>query len=563
MVKLEAIKALKAVLGKGYSPNIDELSVPPDASFGDLAYGCFELAKGMKRNPAEVASEIAPKIATTGTIERVEARGPYVNFFLQQERFMKSVLTEIILAGESYGHHADGASKRVMVEYANPNTHKEIHIGHLRNFIVGKLAVNLLRAVGFDVIAASYINDLGNNVAKCLWAVKTLHPREKPEKGQEINFLGMAYAEATRAAEENPAVLAEISDIQKSLEEKKGEWHALWKETRKWSLAALFRAFKSFELKIDAQYYESDLLKKTDEIVDDLLKRGIAEVSDGAVIVNLEDEGAGVSLLKKTDGSLLYNAKDLALALSKQNDYSPSRSLIVVDVRQSLAMRQLFLTLKKMGIRIPYEHLSYGFISLPEGAMSSRSGNIVRLEEFEEGIIGEALRETKARHGKWADRKQKEVARAIARAAIVFAIAKQDPRKDMVFNPKEAISFEGASGPYLLYTLARISSMLKKSGVKPKNGHAAVKTKEAQMLVAVLAGYPERIRRAGLELDLSVPAQAAFDIAQAFASYYNAEVVIVEDDSDGTAARLALCEATRQVLENALTLIGIPIIHEM
>ncbi len=561
--RLEVLKALKSAIGKTYAPTFEELELPPQASFGDVAFPCFALAKGLKRNPSEIATELAARIGSNGIIKSVEARGPYVNFKFDQSVYGQRVTEEILKAGEDYGRSEGGAGRRVMVEYANFNTHKEVHVGHVRNMVVGHLTINLLRATGHTVVAASYINDLGNNVAKCLWAMEKFYAGEEPFKGDEINFLGRVYTEATRAAEENEEARAEISEIQHALEERRGEWSKLWKHTRQWSIDAIYRVFKEMEIPIDVQYYESDVLEDTKKIVRDLTARGIAVKSQGAIIVDLEEEGLGANLLVKSDGAHLYNAKDLALAARKSADYDLDRSIIVVDVRQSLALRQLFVTLKRMGSATPYEHLSYGFVTLPEGAMSSRKGNIIKYEDLRDALFDAAAKETRARHEEWSERQVEDTARTIARAAMVFGMARQDPNKDIVFDIDEAVAFDGVSGPYLLYTVSRIHSLIERANIKPVFGPQAADTPEAVELVGLLARFPEVVRASAADLALADVPQYAFSLAQQFSTYYGACRIVDPDNDQATAARLALTQAVLITLENALQLMNIPLIERM
>ncbi|NQV11807.1 arginine--tRNA ligase [Candidatus Uhrbacteria bacterium] len=560
--RLDVLKALKGAIGKTYSPTFEELEVPPQPEFGDAAFPCFTLAKGLKRNPAEIATELAAKIGPKGMISKIVARGPYVNFYFDMAVYGPEVLKEIVVQGKKYGESKVGEGRRVMVEYANFNTHKEVHIGHLRNMVVGHMTINLLRATGHSVIATSYINDLGNNVAKCLWAMKKFHEHEVPEKGDEINFLGRVYTEATSASEENDEARAEISEIQKELETKKGEWHKLWKQTRQWSIDAIYRIFHEMGIPIDVQYYESDLLDSTARLVKELMDKGIAEESEGATIVNLEDEDLGVNLLRKTDGTYLYNGKDLALAERKAQDHDIDRSMIVVDQRQSLAMNQLFATLKLMGMDIPYEHLSYGFVTLPDGAMSSRKGNIVRFEELRDTLREAASKETRERHNDWTEKQVKETAYGVSHAALIYAMAKQDSAKDIVFNIDEAIAFEGMSGPYLLYSVSRIESLLNSARVKPLVDGSVIDSPEARELVNLLAMYPEVVLDSASQMRLADVPQYAFELAQAFSSYYAAHRVLDETNEEVTAARLALVGAVLVTLKNALGIMNIdPVTH--
>lgn len=561
--RLEVIKALKAAIGKAYTPTFEELEQPPQKQYGDVAFPCFALAKGMKRNPAEIATELAAKIGPKGVIKQVTARGPYVNFTLDMQVYGERVVEQVLSMADTYGNSTIGAGRRVMVEYANFNTHKEVHIGHVRNMVVGLLTIKLLRATGHEVIAASYINDLGNNVAKCLWAMDKLHPQEKPEKGDEINFLGRVYTEATKASEEDETAREEISTIQRALEERKGDWTKLWKTTRQWSIDAIYDIYKEMGLPIDVQYYESDLLDQTKRIVADLQEQGIAEESQGAIIVDLEDEGLGANLLVKSDGTHLYNAKDLALAERKAKDYDLDRSMIVVDKRQSLAMRQLFATLKRMGREMPYEHLSYDFVTLPDGAMSSRKGNIIRFEELRDVLRDAAAHETRERHADWSQKQVDQTATSIAHAAMVYAMAKQDPQKEIVFSIEEAVAFEGTSGPYLLYTVSRIQSVLKKAGVKPNVEELVIASPEADEVIDQLAAFPIVVRDGAMSLDLSEVPQYAFTLAQAFSRYYASTRIIDEEDNSSTAGRLALCQAVLITLLRSLELMSIPSVEHM
>ena len=563
LARLDVIKALKAAIGKTYTPTYEELELPPQPEFGDVAFPCFTLAKGLKRNPAEIATELAAKIGPKGLIAKIDARGPYVNFTLNMQAYGELVIEQVAKMGKDYGMSTIGAGRRVMIEYANFNTHKEVHIGHVRNMVVGHLAINLLRKTGHEVIAASYINDLGNNVAKCLWAMDKFHEHEKPEKGDEINFLGRVYTEATKASEENEEAREEISTIQRELEERKGDWTKLWKTTRQWSIDAIYAIYKQMGIPIDVQYYESDLLEETKTIVKQLQEEGVAVESQGAIIVDLEEEGLGANLLVKSDGTHLYNAKDLALAARKSSDYDLDRSMIVVDKRQSLAMRQLFATLKRMGRDMPYEHLSYDFVTLPDGAMSSRKGNIIRYEELRGMLVDAAAKETRERHNDWSEKQVQQTADAIGHAAMVYAMAKQDSNKEIVFSIDEAVAFDGATGPYLLYTASRIESLLKKGGVKPVFDACVIDSPEAEDVIDHMARFPIVVRQSAIDLDLADVPQFAFSLAQSFSRYYASTRVIDEEDKSSTAARLALCQAVLVTLTQALAIMNITPVTEM
>lgn len=560
----QILQELKKAVGKEFTPTVADLSVPPDQKHGDFSFPCFALAKGLKRNPVELANELAAKIGSKGFIKSITAAGSYVNFSLENEAFGDAVLQEIASQGEAYGFSKAGEGKKIMVEFAQPNTHKDIHVGHLRNFFVGQQIVNVLKAVGHNVIPVTYINDLGAHVATCLWGIRSIHPSKDPAKEERMPFLGKAYADATKAVEENPNVKEEISAIYRDLEQLKGSLVPLWKKTRKWSLLHMKDVFKEVGLTLDSWYYESDLIRRTKKLIEEMIRNGIATHSEGAWIVDLQAEGLGVNLLVKTDGTLLYNAKDLALAFRKNEDYEPMRSLYVVDARQSLAMRQLFATLKKMGFEKELAHISYEFITLKDGAMSSRKGNIIRYETFRDQMIAAARDETKARHSDWEEKKIERTARALVFAAIRFGMLKQDLDKVITFDPKEALSFDGCTGPYLLYTFARIQSILRKAKkTRPAFTGRGLTSPLEHRLLSLLSSFPDVVFTVGATYHLSALPQYLFEISKAFAEFYEMLPVLKAQESDLVAARLGLTKAVGQTLENGLRLLGIQPIKEM
>ncbi|MBI4598922.1 arginine--tRNA ligase [Candidatus Uhrbacteria bacterium] len=565
--KQEAVRLLKAALGKQYTPVVDDLETPPDRALGDLAFPCFTLAKGLKRNPAELAVEIAAKVETGGLIRKAEAKGPYVNFSIQTSMFADSVLSEIASRKGEYGTAEAANGKRVLVEYAQPNTHKEIHVGHLRNFFIGHAAVLLLKAAGYEVIPATYINDLGMHVAKCLWDLKKFHTGEPVPAGnaERVVLLGRVYAEATAAAEADPAAKEDISKIFQDLEAGRGPYLVLWKKTRKWSLDEMKGVFKEVGLSFDVWYFESDLIPAAHALVADFKRKGIAVDSQGAVIVDLEAEGLGANLLVRSDGTLLYNAKDLPLALKKEEDFHPDRSVYVVDNRQSLALRQLFATLRRAGFQKDLVHLAYDFVTLKEGAMSSRKGNIIRYQEFRDAILERARTETRARHADWSPKKVERTARAVAFAALRFGMLRQDPAKPILFDMDEALSFDGFTGPYLLYTLARAKSILRKArGRKVAIDGRKLVTPSEHRLVLTLAQYPSVVFETAQDFRFDRIAQCLFDLSKAFSEFYQ-EVPVLQSGADvaTVGARLVLVKAVVQVLENGLTLLGLPTVDEM
>jgi arginyl-tRNA synthetase len=560
--KKEILLSLKKALGKTYAVSPDMLVTPPKPEYGDLSFACFELGKGMKRNPAEIAIELSAKMAPMPLVPKITALGPYVNFTFDENAFVAHVLADIAKTKSRYGKLTTGRGKKVLVEYANLNTHKEVHVGHLRNLSLGAAMVNILRLNGFEVTPVAYINDLGNNVARCLWGVMNLPLGDEPE-GDKLNYLGRAYTEATAAIGDDEEKRAEVSKIQRDLENGEGEVVALWKKTHKWSMDGLKAVYAELNLELDRIYLEHELIPETHEIVKRLLTEGLARVSEGAVIVDLEAEGLGVNLLRKSDGTLLYNAKDLALAYHKEADYAADRSIYVVDNRQTLALRQLAATLKRMHFPREIIHLGYDFVTLPEGAMSSRKGNIVRWSDLRDAMREKLIESTKGRHPDWREKKIRLTADALMQSAVRFMMLRQDPEKVITFDMEEAMSTDGFTGPYLLYSIARIESIKKKAGVKPLLAPDLLTHEKEQGLIRLLAKYPSVTAQAAAQYRPSVLAQYGFDLAQTFAGYYETVRILDPEASGVSAARLALADAVRQVLANLCEVLGLVIVKEM
>lgn len=559
----EALTALKKQIGKGFTVTVDQLVTPPRPEFGDLSFPTFALAKGLRKNPNELAVELAAKIGPSTHIKSATAMGPYVNFVFEPVAFGDLVLADILKGKARYGKGKTGVGKRVLIEYANLNTHKEVHVGHLRNFSVGQSLVNLFRMNGFDVTPVSYINDLGNNVAKCLWGMVHLYPDFEPEAKDRLNFLGRVYSEATAIIANDDSARAEVSQIQRDLENMEGEMVALWKKTKQWSLEGLQKAFDEFGLELKKIYLEHELIDETHEIVKRLLTNGIAKVSEGAVIVDLTEQKLGVNLLRKTDGTLLYNAKDIALAYHKESDYSADRSLIVVDNRQTLAFQQLRATLRLMGFEREVIHVPYEFVTLPEGAMSSRKGNIVRWDDIFAAIKTACETQTAERHTDWSRRKVAKVAEALSIASIKFAMLKLDPDKVITFKLDEALSYSGPTAPYILYTIARARKVIGKTAAKPEINADKLSLPEERALFMLLAKFPQVLVDAQMNLKPSQISLYAYDLALAFSSYYESVRVLDDSDDARLRARLGLYFAAAQVLENALSILGIKALKEM
>ncbi len=559
----EIVTSLKKSLGKKFPVSLASLSTPPNTKFGDVAFGCFELAKGQKRNPAELATELAAKIEPGKLFQKVIAVGPYVNFTFNEVAFADKVLKDVKRLKLNYGLTKLGEGKSVMVEYAQPNTHKEFHVGHVRNALYGQSVVNIMRKNGYETIAASYLGDIGAHVAKALWGLKKFHDGSPIPVADREKKLGAIYTKATKYTEDHPKAKDQINEVQRALEAGEEPWYSMWKETRQWSIDAFKKIFTELLIEPDVYYFESDVEEEGKKLVNKLLTDGIAKKSEGAVIVDLEAEGLGVALILKSDGSALYATKDIPLALRKEKDYHPDRQIIVVDVRQSLYFQQLFAILRKMGFTKQLAHLAYDMVTLPDGAMSSRQGNIVTYESLRDSMVESFTKETSSRHEDWSPKKIQETAHRLAIGSIKFMMLRQDPQSILTFDLEEAMSFDGFTGPYVLYAVARIESLKSKTKIKAKADVSLLKEPEELALIRAIAEWPLVVERLGASFQISAGLQWAFETSKLFAEYYARVTIVDEADKLGTAARLALLDATETAIVSALLLAGIEPVKEM
>ncbi len=543
-------------------------STPPKPEMGDFAFPCFAMAKAAGKNPVEVAKELAGAVVLNPKlgIERVVAFGPYVNFFVRSEAMIADVVSALLEDKEKYGVVKLEKKKvqKVLIEYPSNNTHKEFHIGHFRNVCIGNTLVGLYRSNGHHVTVVNYLNDFGAHVAKCLWGLFKFHADEAPPENKQ-KWLGMIYAEASQYLVDHPEAADEVAVIQKQLEAKdRGIWRTFM-TTREWSTKKFEALFKELGVKHDAVFFEKDIKADGQGIVDDLLKRGIATVGDGgAIIVDLSEYGLDVALVRKSNGVGLYLTSDLPLAELKFKKFAVDESIVITGQEQTFYFRQLYKILELMGFKKKLTHINYGLVTLPEGKMSSRTGNVILYEDLRDTVLESLLATTREHHPEWPDKKIHATAKALTMAALKFDMQKHEANKNIVFDTKEATSVEGFSGPYVLYAIARINSIVKKVGELSGAPDFSLLTAPQEKELAVMLGNFGSVTQKALEqYNPSVIARYAFDTAKAFNDFYNTCSIAGAENTALTQARLALALAAKQGLTNTLALLSISPVEEM
>lgn len=564
----------KATQGTGLKPE-EILLEKPKQDFGDFAFPCFNLSKILKKSPIEIAKELQDKIKPSEEIEKILANGPYLNFFVDRGKFAEQVLSNILKKQEKFGKPEkesknEKTKEKVMVEFCQANTHKAFHVGHIRGTSLGESISRISEFIGNKVIRANYQGDIGMHVAKWIWCYQTFHKKEWPKKDIE-KWVASIYVEAVKKLFENPDYQKDVDKINIALEEKKDkQLMGLWKKTRQLCLDAFEVIYKDLDTKFDVYFFEKDVDDRGKKIAQELLKKGLAKIDQEATVIDLKEYGLGIFLLLRKDGTVLYSAKDLALAERKFNEFKIERSIYVVGSEQRLYFSQLFKTLEIMGFEKAKNcvYVPVSLVRLPTGKMSSRTGDNIIYSDFKKEITDYAKLEIKKRYPNLSEKELESRALAISIAAIKYDMLKQDTNKTIIFDKKEALNFEGNSGPYIQYTYARASSILRKirkgktkvsKKTTPKDQKFILVNQEFS-LVKQLEEFPEIIKSAYSQVSPNLIANYAYNLAQKFNEFYHSCQVIGSNEEP---FRLRLVESTQIILRNSLYLLGISALEEM
>jgi arginyl-tRNA synthetase len=557
----------------------DLLEKPKNESFGDVAFPCFSLAKMQKKTPADIARELANRIdadvSLHGELEKVEAAGAYVNFFLNPSYLAHKLIREILSKGERYGAHTYGKGLRVMVEYSAPNTNKPLHVGHLRNDSIGMAISNILEFTGHEIIRANLVNDRGIHICQSMLAYmregNNLTPEDEGLKGDA--FVGKYYVLFHERAKKQPEWEGAARELLRKWEEGDPETRALWKKMRDWALEGFKQTYSRFGSRFDVFFFESEFYDKAGPLLELGVKKGVFKHNDkGALVALLEKHGLPNKVVLREDGTSIYITNDIALTKHKFEAYNLDWHIFVVASEQNLYFKQLFKIFELLGM--PWaskcEHLSYGLVLLPEGRMKSREGKVIDADELMDATEAAALEEVKKRHTELNEEEARKRAHAIALAAIKFSMLKVSHEKDLLFEIKRAIEFEGETGPYVQYAYARAMSILEKADTtsenvlkKLKNMHLDTKTfQKHKQLLRMLAEFEEKVEHAARTREVHVLCQYLIELAKEFNSFYHSTHIISMKEEERT-AMLGLVCAVAQTLKNGLTLLNIPVLQKM
>lgn len=588
------VDAVRTACGVEVTLAKSDLGVPPSSELGDFTFTTFPLAKQCSKSPQMIAGAVAAALSGDDTIVRADAVGPYVNLMLTDTTRGNYITDVTARLAKSAKKEKDAT----LIEYFHANTHKAVHIGHVRNITMGEAIARLLEWSGKNVVRMNYQGDIGPHVAKCLWGFMRLcgggegDPRGMSDAGipdelarlaSDVRcrragegqgaWLSRVYSAAHHASEHSKEIAAEIADINKRLYDGDPELVKMWELTRAWCLDDFNRMYQEFGVKFERLYFESEVEKRGLELVRELVKKGVAKESQGALIMDFSDTDLGVLVLVTGAGTALYGAKEVALAELKTKEYKNiAKSLHLVGEEQTLYFKQILETLKRMQSPLAdkSEHIVYGLVRLPEGKMSSREGMVVLYDDLLNELVYLSREETKSRHVEWDEKQIDAVARAIALAAIKFEMLKADGRKTIIFDSKRAIDLQGDTGPYLLYTFARINSILRKRVTSPplEGGDTEgvwplLTTPEERAVLSLLMRTQDVVSQAASEYRPSLVLHHLLDLVKTFNTFYHEHRVLEAETAELRDARLILITIVRDQLNACMGFLGIATLDEM
>ena len=542
------------------------IETPKDSKNGDYAFPCFRLAKELRKAPPAIASEIKEKLEPVEEIEKVEVAGGYLNFFINKSTLAEEVLGEISKT-EQYGKSIVGKGKNIVIDYSAPNIAKPFHIGHLRSTVIGGALYNIYKYLGYNVTGVNHLGDYGTQFGKLIEGYKMWGKEYDIEK-DPINELTKIYIRINEACKNDEQILENCRNNFKKLEDGDSYCVEIWKKFRELSLQEFQKVYDLLGSKFDSWNGESFYSDKMPEVIDLLQKTGKLVESQGAKIIDLEDKGINTPcIIEKSNGSTTYATRDLAAILYRARTYDFDKALYVTSYEQVLHFKQVFEVAKLLGLDEKYtnglEHVSFGMVLLPEGKMSTREGNIIKLEE----LLNEAISRAKEIiEQKNPDLENKEeVAKKVGIGAVIFNDMSASRIKDEVFDWNTILNFQGETGPYIQYTYVRTKSVLEKAGYLPKIENVKIDNLSDEYSMAILKliyNFEDILIQVTDKNEPSMLARYLIELAKAYSSFYNENKIIV-DDKDVQDARIYLTYAVSQVLKQGANLLGIEMPEKM
>mgnify|MGYP001156332809 FL=1 len=599
-ISSSVIKAVKELYGADITENMVQLQKTKREFEGSLTLVVFPFLKISRQKPEATAEAIGNwLVENCEHAERFNVVKGFLNLVLAQQSWIK--LLNAISADEHYGERKAGAdAPLVMIEYSSPNTNKPLHLGHVRNNLLGWSLAQIMEANGNRVVKTNIVNDRGIHICKSMLAWLKWGNGETPEtsgkKGdhligdyyvafdkhyrEEVKELeakfkaeGMTDEEAEKKAKDEAPLIKEAHDMLVKWEANDPEVRALWEKMNSWVYAGFDETYKALGVGFDKIYYESQTYLKGKAKVEEGLEKGLFfRKDDNSVWADLSDEGLDQKLLLRSDGTSVYMTQDIGTAEMRFNDYPIDKMIYVVGNEQNYHFQVLSILLDRLGFKWGKElvHFSYGMVELPNGKMKSREGTVVDADDLIAAMIDDARR-TSEELGKFADmsdEERAEVSRMVGMGALKYFILKVDARKNMLFNPEESIDFNGNTGPFIQYTYARIRSILRKAEAQgiavPEafSGNVNLSVKETE-LIQKMNEYEAAVRQAGIDYSPSGIANYCYELTKEFNQFYHDFSILGADTDDEKALRLLIAKNVAKTLKNGMRLLGIEMPERM
>lgn len=542
----------------------DLLEYPPNPEMGDLSLPCFKLSKILRKPPQAISGELKDKLESKGNYAKVDSVSGYVNVFLDKEAFASEVVGAVLTEKDRFGSQDIGKSRKIVIDFSSPNIAKPFHVGHLRSTMIGNALYNIFEYLGYDCVGVNHLGDWGTQFGKLIVAYKNWGDAEQVEN-EGITELLRLYVQFHDAADEKPELEDEARGWFVKLEQGDEEAHRLWKWFVDISLKEFSKIYDLLGVTFDSYAGESFYNDKMAEVVQELKDKRLLEEDEGALLVRLDDYNMPPALMIKKDGATLYHTRDVTAALYRKKTYDFEKCIYVTGAAQNLHFQQWFKIIELLGYDWAKDlvHVPFGQVSLEGAKLSTRKGNVVMLEEL---LTKSVDRVREIIEGKNPNLPNKEeVARQVGVGAIVFNDLSTNRIKDVVFSWEEALNFDGETGPYVQYTHARASSVLRKA-----NGGAGIElgfdsgaidvgqltNLEAQLVLKQLYLFRERVLQAQQKLEPSIISRYLVDLAQAFNRFYHECPILIEEETVRN-ARLTLVKTVQITLRNGLRLIGL------
>ena len=542
------------------------IEIPPKSDMGDYAFPCFKLAKVLKKSPVMIATEIREKISPDEYIEKIEDKAGYLNFYINNEQLVKEVLSEINTEKENFGKSNEGNGKNIVIDYSSPNIAKPFHIGHLRTTLIGSALYKIYKYLGYNTIGVNHLGDYGTQFGKMIEAYK-MWGTEYDLTEDPINKMVDMYVRINNLCKEDEQVLENCRENFRLLENGDKYCIDLWNQFKDLSLKEFDKIYDVLDVKFDSLNGEAFYADKTDEVIKILEEKGKLTDSEGAKIVDLTDAGIETPcIIQKANGSTIYATRDLAAILYRARTYDFDKCLYVVAYEQNLHFKQIFEVAKYL-VDEKYakglKHISYGMVQLPTGKMSTRLGNVVKIEDLINETIEKAKEIITAKNPDLENKN--EVAKKVGIAAIIFNTLSTTNTKDQIFDWNTALNFQGETGPYIQYTYVRTKSVLEKVGRVPELSEVDFSQLTDESSIKVLKSlyaFQETLEMAAEKNEPAILARYLIEVSQNYSNFYNDNKVLVDDEKVKN-ARTYLTYAVGVVLKTGASLLGIKMPDKM